>query len=106
MSLFRCSASIINHIEKLQRDFLWQGKETKKNIIWWIGEQFALLRKVGLDFRPMRDMDNALLGEWLRRIGEDIDSVCKNAILTKYGVRRDGWDVNGPSFCFFRLKKE
>ena len=36
MSIFKCSVEIINHIEKLRRDFLWHGKEKKKfHLIKW-----------------------------------------------------------------------
>ena len=32
MSMFKCSALIVSRIEKLQRNFLWQGKGTKKKV--------------------------------------------------------------------------
>lgn len=49
--------------------------------------------------------NNALLGKWLQRIGKDADSLWKNVILEKYDVRREGWDVEGPSYCFSNLWK-
>lgn len=31
MSLFKCPMSMINHLKRLQQNFLWQGKHDKKN---------------------------------------------------------------------------
>ena len=48
-------------------------------------------------------MNRALLGKWLWRIGERSNSLWKHLIMTKYGVRRNGWDVLGPTHRFFGL---
>lgn len=42
MSLYKCHASVVNHIKKLQREFLWQTKEDKK-FTWFTVNQFANL---------------------------------------------------------------
>ena len=34
------------------------------------------------------------MGKWLWRIGEQLDSLWRHIIQSKYGVRRDGWDVS------------
>lgn len=53
-------------------------------------------KKGGLGIRPLRQMNNALLGKLLWRIGEDTNSLWRSVILAKYGLRRDGWDLDGP----------
>lgn len=50
----------------------------------------------GLGIRPMRLMNNALLGKWLWRIENDTDSLWNRIITAKYGVKRDGCDIYGP----------
>lgn len=50
----------------------------------------------GLGLRLLRLMNNALLGKWLWRIGDDTNSLWKQIIVAKYGVKRDRWDVDGP----------
>lgn len=46
MSLFKCPMSMVNKLEKLRRDFLWQGKETKKKLHLVIESLFANQRSV------------------------------------------------------------
>jgi hypothetical protein len=98
MLIFKCSASIIKHIEKLQRDFLWQGKSDKKkfNLVDW-NSICKPKEDGGLGFRPLRLMNQALLGKWLWRIGEISNSLWKRILLAKYGARRNGWDISRPS---------
>jgi hypothetical protein len=43
LSLFPIPVAVANHIEKLQRDFLWGGLGEELNIMWSIGPKFALL---------------------------------------------------------------
>lgn len=37
MLLYRCPMSVVNRLEKLRRDFLWQGNESKKkyHLVEW-----------------------------------------------------------------------
>ena len=70
MSIFKCLTSIIELKERLQWDFLWQGKGNKKKshpIDW----SFICKPKKegGLGFRPLKQMNQMLLGKWLWRIG-------------------------------------
>lgn len=53
-------------------------------------------KKGGLGSRPLRQMNNALLGKLLWMIGEDTNSLWRSIILAKYGLRRDGRDLDGP----------
>lgn len=47
----------------------------------------------GLGFRPLKNMNLALLGKWLWRIGENVVSLWKDIILASMG-----WDGMGGTF--------
>lgn len=49
----------------------------------------------GLGIRPLRHINNALLGKWFWRLGEDDHSLWRQIIVAKYSVLRDGWFING-----------
>lgn len=48
----------------------------------------------GLGFRPLKLINQALLGNWLRRIGDGYEGLWKPIVLAKYGVGRHGWDMS------------
>ena len=60
LSLFKCPVEIINPIEKLQRDFLWQGFEVKKKspLVRW--QMVCKSKKGGPGIRPIKSMNQAL----------------------------------------------
>lgn len=47
----------------------------------------------GLGFRPSPEMNQAFLGYWLWRLGDDHDGLWKQIITAKYGFGRNGWDL-------------
>lgn len=92
MSLSKCPASIAKHIEKLQRDFLWEGKNSKNNNNFLKWASICKPKKEGgLGFEPLKQMNQALLGKWLWRLGEEGDSLWKQVLVAKYGILRNGW---------------
>lgn len=103
MSLLECPVSMVNHIHKLQRDFLWQVKILTRNIIYWIGISLEAQKGCSFGVRPRRQMNHARLGKWLWRIGEDGDSLRKQVIIAKYGVLRNGWDIQSPTYHSSRI---
>ena len=42
-------------------------------------------------------MNQALLGKWLWRLGDESKGLWRNILLAKYKVRRNGWDISHPS---------
>eukprot|EP00268_Persea_americana_P040392 TRINITY_DN40104_c1_g2_i1.p1 TRINITY_DN40104_c1_g2~~TRINITY_DN40104_c1_g2_i1.p1 ORF type:complete len:152 (+),score=10.55 TRINITY_DN40104_c1_g2_i1:316-771(+) len=45
-------------------------------------------------------MNRALLGKWLWNIGEHSNSLWRQLVMAKYTVKRNGWEVSGPSYRF------
>jgi hypothetical protein len=65
LSLFPIPASVANRIEKLQRDFLWEGigKEFKYHLV--NGAKICyMISEGGLGIRNLRVFNGALLGKW------------------------------------------
>ena len=48
-------------------------------------------------------MNCALLGKLLWRLREDKDSLWKQVLVAKYGILRDGWDIQQPNYRTSRL---
>eukprot|EP00268_Persea_americana_P068371 TRINITY_DN9519_c0_g1_i11.p1 TRINITY_DN9519_c0_g1~~TRINITY_DN9519_c0_g1_i11.p1 ORF type:complete len:140 (+),score=16.18 TRINITY_DN9519_c0_g1_i11:470-889(+) len=98
MSILKCPTAIINHIEKLQYDFLWHGREDSKKIHLVNWKSVCSPKDFGsLGLRPLRNMNQALLGRWLGRLGEESDGLWRSILIAKYRVRRNGWDTSPPS---------
>ena len=92
MSLFRMPKSVVNRLEKLQRDFLWGGGslERKVHLIKW--EVVCTQReKGGLGIRKIDSLNKALLGKWLWRFAVEKDNLWRLMIGVKYGQEEFGW---------------
>lgn len=91
MSLFKCPGQVVKGIEKLQRDFLWQGREEKRkfHLVNW--SQVCMPKAEGsLGIRPVKEVNVALLGKWLWRIKDDSDGLWKQILSSKYNIQRNG----------------
>ena len=66
MSLFKILISVANHIEKLQRDFLWGGvkDDFKYHLVKW-SKVCSPIFESELGLRKLVDFNLALLGKWL-----------------------------------------
>lgn len=71
ISIFKCLVEVIKCMEKLQKDFLWQGNEKKMkfHLIKWAqvckSEEYG-----GSGIRSLKEMNLAPDGKWLWRIGD------------------------------------
>lgn len=68
MSLFVLAASVRNRLEKLERDFIWEGQmeERKYHLVKW-DRVCTNLRHGGLGVKNLKFFNMALLGKWLWR---------------------------------------
>jgi hypothetical protein len=88
-------ASVVLHIEKLQRDFLWGGlgEEKRFHLLRW--DKVCLpLQNGGLAIKNLRLFNQALLGKWLWRFGKERDHLWRKVIEAKYDCFRGGWCTN------------
>ena len=96
LSFFPIPAEIANHIEKLQRDFLWGGigEASKLHLVKW-ADICKLLKFRGLGIWNLQRFNQALLGKWLWRYGAEVDHLWRRVIEVKYGSEWGGWCTKG-----------
>ena len=73
-------------MEKLQRDFLWNGigGESKFHLVNW-AKVCRPLQVGGLGIRQLGNFNSTLLGKWLWRYGSETDALWRRVIEAKYG---------------------
>lgn len=52
----------------------------------------------GLGFRPVTLMNQALLGKWLWRLGNETEGLRRQLVLAKYGRIREGWEIKKRNY--------
>ena len=95
LSLFLMLASVVNRIEKLQRDFLWGGlgDEKRFHLLRW--DKVCLpLQNGGLGIKNLRLFNQTLLGKWIWHFGTEREFLWRKVIVAKYGCDRGGWCSN------------
>ena len=88
-------AGVANHLEKLQRDFLWSGlgDEKRLHLVRWKNICMPL-QSGGLAIKNLRLFNEALLGIWIWRLCTERDLLWRKVIEAKYGCARGGWSWN------------
>ena len=78
--------SVARRLEKLQRDFLWEGGnlERKVHLVNW-EVVCAEKEKEGLGLRKLVPLNKALLGKWIWRFACEKENLWKQVLLAKYG---------------------
>ena len=91
MFIFVIAKRVCRRLEKLQRDFLWEGGslENKPHIVSWLK---VCKPKVegGLGIRNLSILNKALLGKWSWRFMAKEEPLWKKVIVKKYGVDKGG----------------
>jgi hypothetical protein len=92
LSLFTIPASVANRIEKIQRNFLWGGKEFGTNIhlLNW-DTVCSPITQGGLGVRKLAIFNKALLGKCLWRFGREELNLWWRVIASKHGTLVGGW---------------
>ncbi|XP_028112693.1 uncharacterized protein LOC114310799 [Camellia sinensis] len=93
MSVFKIPVNVAKFIEKLFRDFLWEGKDEgwKDHLVKW--ETVSLCKeKGGLAISNIVARNTALLGKWLWRFLAECDSLWHAVIKSKYGIQVNFWE--------------
>ena len=97
--MFKCPISVANRIEKLQQDFLWNGRgmENKFHLVDWKSVCKSKFEG-GLGLRPVTLMNHALLGKWLWWLGNETEGLWRQLVLAKYGRIREGWEIKERNY--------
>lgn len=94
MSLFKMPIKVSWELKKCQRDFLWEGGRGKKDhLVKWDNvcrpKEFG-----GLGIGHLNERNVAILGKWLWRFFNEVDSLWQSLIYNKYGMGPNGWDCS------------
>jgi len=97
MALFPPPLSIANHIEKLQRDFLWGGlgEKFKCHLVSW-PKMCTLISEGRLGIRNMLRFNHALLGKWLWCYGLEREALWRVVVNSKYESSWGWWCSSEP----------
>ena len=98
LSLFPLLGKVAKRMEKLQKDFLWNGigGEPKIHLVNW-AKVCRPLQVGGLGIRLLENFNSALLGKWRRvikakwRYGMETNVLWRRVIEAKYGNIWGGW---------------
>jgi hypothetical protein len=92
LSLFPIPAGVAHRLEKIQRDFLWNGmgEETKFHLVSW-SKICEPIQHGGLGIKDLQRFNRALLGKWLWRYGTDRDALWRQVVAAKYGSSWGDW---------------
>lgn len=103
MSLFKMPSKIIQKVEKLQRDFLWEGGMAKKDhLINW--HDVCRPKELGgLGLGRIKKKNMALMGKWLWCFSMERDSLWHSTTSHKYGHHPNGWDCISQSNASWSL---
>uniref|UniRef100_A0A2N9HRV7 Kinesin motor domain-containing protein n=1 Tax=Fagus sylvatica TaxID=28930 RepID=A0A2N9HRV7_FAGSY len=100
VSLFSIPTSVAQHLEKIQRDFLWgvMGEEFKYHLVSW-DRVCKPLRYGGLGIKILVLFNQAFLGKWLWRYATEKEALWRKIVELKYGGMWGDWcskSVQGP----------
>lgn len=92
LSLFQVPCSVLDQLDRLQRDFLW-GSTLETKSIHWVGWNKICrpMDQGGLGIRSIRETNRALLNKWLWRFGGERDDLWRRVVASKYGEDCLGW---------------
>ena len=83
---------MVDRLEHIQRKFLWGSSEEcfKHSLVAW-EKVCSPLEMGGFGVRKLVHFNQALLGKWLWRFGQEGTRLWQRVIATKYGEGQGGW---------------
>jgi len=93
MSVFKMPIGVVGDLEKIMRNFFWEGFEKKKGrvaVAWDVCVRPK--EKGGLGIGGLVEKNKALLAKWLWRFPLETDELWHKVIAAIYGFQVNGWD--------------
>lgn len=98
LSVFRAPCSIINQLERLQRNFLWGSTGCTRKIHWvWSNEVCRPVDSEGLGLKDLKGTNRAVLNKWIWKFGSNRNAPWRRVVVAKYGEEQFGWFIDKPS---------
>ena len=93
LSLFTIPVAVADRLKHVQRNFLWGSSEEcfKHSLVPW-ENVCSPLEAGGLGVKNLVHFNQALLGKWLWRFGQEGSHLWHRVIATKYGEGQGGWN--------------
>ncbi|KAM0041803.1 putative reverse transcriptase zinc-binding domain-containing protein [Helianthus debilis subsp. tardiflorus] len=88
LSIYKAPVMVLDHMERLMRNFLWAGSDEVKKVHWVAWEVITTPKKDGgLGISRMLDVNLALLAKWAWRFTVENDSIWRGFIEAIHGGR-------------------
>lgn len=84
MCIFPTPANVITRIDKIRRDFFWQGTvdKNKFHLVKW--EELTVGKKAGgVGMRNLKAQNQSLMMKWLWKFGTNDNMLWKEVIIAK-----------------------
>ena len=113
MSIFKMPIGVAEDIEKIMRNFFWEGFESSKSrsaMAWEVCCRPKV--KGGLGLGGLKKKNQALLAKWLWRFPLENGALWHNVITAIYGFQPNGWDpgsartLRSPWKSIFSVQEE
>ena len=101
MSLFKMPKAVIERLDCMRRDFLWDGQADKKklHLIKW-SEVIKPKSNGGLGIGSLENKNLALLAKWWWRFREEKEALWRKLITSTFVEDKWGWwPKQGPNSC-------
>ncbi|CAN1151748.1 Transposon TX1 uncharacterized 149 kDa protein [Linum perenne] len=92
LSLLKAPARVVGSLERIQRNFLWEGTSEQKKFHWadWTTAKTPIGRG-GLGIIDIKTFNETLLGKWIWRYATERDAWWRKLIVKKFGIGCSDW---------------